>query len=107
MTVGPRLLLKRSLKSKHSRRAKADTITTTPMLGQWIDAHMKSFYLMIENSRSWIVCYAADVVGNGASEVVGPFEAAKKKFFKGTVILILHRLVWRSKQGLQNSYHNA
>ncbi len=30
--------------------------------------------------------FAADVVGNGTSEVVGPFEAAKKRFFKGTVI---------------------
>jgi hypothetical protein len=54
MTVGPHLLLKRSLKSKHSQHAKANTITRTPILGQWIDAHMKSFYLMIENSRSWI-----------------------------------------------------
>ncbi len=32
--------------------------------------------------------YAADVVGNGTREVVGPFEAAKKRFFKGTVISI-------------------
>jgi hypothetical protein len=55
MTVGPRLLLKHSSKSKHSQHAKANTITTTPILGQWIDAHMKSFYLMIKNSRSWIV----------------------------------------------------
>jgi hypothetical protein len=27
-------------------------------------------------------------IGNGTSEVVGPFEAAKKRFFKGTVIPI-------------------
>jgi hypothetical protein len=32
--------------------------------------------------------FAADVVGDGTSEVVGPFEAAKKRFFKGTVIPI-------------------
>ncbi len=32
--------------------------------------------------------FAADVVGNGTSEVVGPFEAAKKRFFKGTVMPI-------------------
>jgi hypothetical protein len=41
MTVGPHLLLKRSSKSKHSRHAKADTTTTTPILGQWIDVRMK------------------------------------------------------------------
>ncbi len=32
--------------------------------------------------------FAADVVGNEASDVVGPFEAAKKRFFKGTVVPI-------------------
>ena len=32
--------------------------------------------------------FAADVVGDGTSQVVGPFEAAKKRFFKGTVIPI-------------------
>jgi hypothetical protein len=32
--------------------------------------------------------FTADVVGNGTIEVVGPFEAAKKRFFKGTVIPI-------------------
>jgi hypothetical protein len=26
--------------------------------------------------------FAADVVGNGTSEVVGPFEAAKKRFLR-------------------------
>jgi hypothetical protein len=30
--------------------------------------------------------FAADVGGDGTSEVVGPFEATKKRFFKGTVI---------------------
>jgi hypothetical protein len=40
---------------KNSRHAKADTTTTTPILGQWIDARMKSFYLMIKNSSSLIV----------------------------------------------------
>jgi hypothetical protein len=30
--------------------------------------------------------FAADVIGNGTSDVVGLFEAAKKRFFKGTVI---------------------
>jgi hypothetical protein len=37
-SVGPCLLLKRSSKSKHSRHAKANTITTTPILSQWINA---------------------------------------------------------------------
>jgi hypothetical protein len=32
--------------------------------------------------------FAADVVGDGTSEVVGPFAAAKKRFFKGTLIPI-------------------
>jgi hypothetical protein len=32
--------------------------------------------------------FAADFVGDGTSEVVGPFEAAKKRFFRGTVIPI-------------------
>jgi hypothetical protein len=32
--------------------------------------------------------FAADVVGDGTSEVVGMFEAAKTRFFKGTVIPI-------------------
>ncbi len=32
--------------------------------------------------------FADDVVGDGTSEVVGLFEAAKKRFFKGTVIPI-------------------
>ncbi len=55
MTVKPHLLLKLSLKSKHLRHAKANTTTATAILGQWIDAHMKSFHSMIKNSRSWIV----------------------------------------------------
>ncbi len=32
--------------------------------------------------------FAADVVGDRTSEVVGPFKAAKKRFFKGIVIPI-------------------
>jgi hypothetical protein len=32
--------------------------------------------------------YTADVVGDGTSEVVGLFEAAKKRFFRGIVIPI-------------------
>jgi hypothetical protein len=32
--------------------------------------------------------FAADFVGDGTSEVVGPFERAKKRFFIGTVIPI-------------------
>ncbi len=32
--------------------------------------------------------FAAYVVGNGTSEVVGPFKAAKKRFFRETVVLI-------------------
>ena len=32
--------------------------------------------------------FAANVVGDGTSEVVGPFEAAKKRFFRETVIPI-------------------
>ena len=32
--------------------------------------------------------FAANVVGDGTSEVVGLFEAAKKRFFRGTVIPI-------------------
>jgi hypothetical protein len=32
--------------------------------------------------------FAANVVGDGTSEVVGPFEAAKKRFFNGAVIPI-------------------
>jgi hypothetical protein len=55
MTVGPHLLLKHSSKSKHSQHAKANTTTTIPILGLWIDARLKSSYLMIENSRSWTV----------------------------------------------------
>jgi hypothetical protein len=39
--------------------------------------------------------FAAGVVGDGTSEVVGPFEAAKKRFFKGTVIPICSG--WYSK----------
>jgi hypothetical protein len=30
--------------------------------------------------------FAADVIGYGTSEVVGPFESAKKRFFRGTII---------------------
>jgi hypothetical protein len=43
------------LKSKHSRHAKANRTATTPILSLWIDTRMKSSYLMIKNSRSWIV----------------------------------------------------
>jgi hypothetical protein len=42
-------------KSNHSRHAKANTTTTTPFLGQWINVCMNSSYLMIKKSRSWIV----------------------------------------------------
>jgi hypothetical protein len=46
---------------------------------------VKSFYQKFKKLDS---LFAADVVGDGTSEVVGPFEAAKKRFFKGTVIPI-------------------
>jgi hypothetical protein len=39
--------------------------------------------------------FAADVVDDGTSEVVGPFEAAKKRFIRGAVIPICAG--WRSK----------
>jgi hypothetical protein len=38
-----------------SRHAKANKTTKAPILGQWIDASMKSSYLMIKNSQIWIV----------------------------------------------------
>jgi hypothetical protein len=100
MTVGPCLLLTRSLKSKHSQHTKADMTAATPILGQWINMRTKSSYLVIKNSRSLDCLFAADVVGDGTSEVVGPFEAAKKRFFRGNGNTNLRRLVRQSKQGL-------
>jgi hypothetical protein len=44
--------------------------------------------------------FAADIVGDGTSEVVGPFEAAK--LLERNSNTNLRRLVWRSKQGLQS-----
>ncbi len=87
MAVGPRMLLKRSLKSKHSRHKNQYDHNNTNHRPVDLCAHVV-ILSYDQKFKKLDSLFAADVVGNGTSEVVGPFEAAKKRFFKETVIPI-------------------
>ena len=48
--------------------------------------------------------FAADIVGDGTGDEIGPFQQSQNRFWKGQVILLCERMVWRDKQGLREDY---
>jgi hypothetical protein len=50
--------------------------------------------------------FAEDVVSDGTSDIVGPFETVKTRFL-GTGDTSLHRLVWGDQQGPRSSHYKA
>jgi hypothetical protein len=78
MIAVPSLLLGHSLRSKLSLHAKANMTTTI------VCVRMK---LYDQKFKELVCLFAADVFGDGKGDVVGPFEVAKTRFFRGQVIL--------------------
>ena len=50
----------------------------------WVGMHIKLFSYD-QNFKKRDSLFAADIVGDGTSDVAGPFEAAKTRFFRGHV----------------------
>ena len=74
------------LESKLSRHAKSQYNHNNTNLRP-VDRCANDVILYYDQKFKKLDCrFAADVVGDGSNDIMGPFEADKKRFFRGQVI---------------------